>query len=550
MNKAPSLKKMNNGEPMEQVRLIVAIILSIIVFAGWNFLFPPQKPTQIPQESQLEQPVAQSGVVATHAADIKPVTVVAENITVVESPLYRIEFTNRGAAVKRFELKKYKETLKGDAYKNVVPDEVDRTFTLNFAKNSIPGASDALFEADKRSVFVGERGANLTYRWVSTTGVEVVRNFHFDADTYAIFSTVTLRNGGVQAVDETLAFGLVSTVDGGRSYGFQGPSGFIDGHLQNVKAKKIKDKNLYSGAVEWVAQQSRYFLTAVIPEKTTGASMALADNNGVITAILNLPSGVIQPGMEKSYAVDILAAPKSYSMLKKLDSSIHKAVNFGWFDIIAKPCLSLMNLIHDHVVANYGIAIILLTVLIKLIFWPLGTKSYTSMHEMKKLQPIMAKLREKYADDKQRMNQEVMALYKTYKVNPMSGCLPMVVQMPIFFALYRMLYSAVELRHAPFFGWITDLSAPDRLFHFGFTVPMMVPPTGIPVLTLLMGATMFLQQKMSPSTGDPTQAKMMMMMPLVMTVIFVNFSSGLVLYWLINNILSISQQYYITKKLS
>jgi len=162
----------------------------------------------------------------------------------------------------------------------------------------------------------------------------------------------------------------------------------------------------------------------------------------------------------------------------------------------------------------------------------------------------MAKIREKYADDKQRMNQEVMGLYKTYKVNPMSGCLPLVVQMPIFFALYRMLYSAVELRHAPFFGWITDLSAPDRLFHFGFTIPMMTPPAGIPVLTLLMGATMFLQQKMSPATGDPTQAKMMMMMPLVMTVIFVNFSSGLVLYWLVNNVLSISQQYYITKKLS
>jgi len=535
---------------MEQVRLFAAIILSIIVFAGWNFLFPPQKPAEVPQETQVEQPVAQPGEAVTPAVDIKPVTVVAENITVVESPLYRIEFTNRGAAVKRFELKKYKETLDGEAYKNVVPAEVDRTFTLGFAKNSVQGASDALFEADKESVVVGDNGASLSYRWVSTTGVEVVRSFHFTADTYAIASTVTLRNGSSLALDETLAFGLVSTVDGGRSYGFQGPSGFVDGHLENVKAKKIKDKNLYSGAVEWVAQQSRYFMTAVIPEDITGSSMALADNNGVITAAMNLPTGMIQPGMEKSYAVNILAAPKSYRMLKKLDSSVHKAVNFGWFDIIAKPCLSLMNFIHDHVVANYGIAIILLTIFIKLIFWPLGNKSYTSMHEMKKLQPIMAKLREKYADDKQRMNQEVMALYKTYKVNPMSGCLPLVVQMPIFFALYRMLYSAVELRHAPFFGWITDLSAPDRLFHFGFSIPMMVQPTGIPVLTLLMGATMFLQQKMSPSTGDPTQAKMMMMMPLVMTVIFVNFSSGLVLYWLVNNVLSISQQYYITKKLS
>jgi YidC/Oxa1 family membrane protein insertase len=170
------------------------------------------------------------------------------------------------------------------------------------------------------------------------------------------------------------------------------------------------------------------------------------------------------------------------------------------------------------------------------------------MSEMKKIQPLMAQIREKYKDDKKKMNEETMALYKTYKVNPLGGCLPMVVQIPVFFALYRMLYEAIELRHAPFIGWITDLAAPDRLLHFSFTVPFMEPPYGIPVLTIIMGATMFIQQKMSPPMGDPMQAKMMMMMPVVFTFIFINFSSGLVLYWLINNIVSISQQYYIQKK--
>ena len=148
------------------------------------------------------------------------------------------------------------------------------------------------------------------------------------------------------------------------------------------------------------------------------------------------------------------------------------------------------------------------------------------------------------------MNEEIMGLYKTYKINPMGGCLPMIAQIPVFFALYRMLYEAIELRHAPFFGWITDLSAPDRLFHFSFSIPFMQPPYGIPVLTLVMGGTMLLQQKMTPSPGDPAQAKMMMLMPVVFTFIFINFSSGLVLYWLVNNVLSISQQYYITKKFS
>ena len=146
------------------------------------------------------------------------------------------------------------------------------------------------------------------------------------------------------------------------------------------------------------------------------------------------------------------------------------------------------------------------------------------------------------------MNEEIMGLYRTYKVNPLGGCLPMIVQIPIFFALYRMLYESIELRHAPFFGWINDLSAPDRLFHFTFSIPFMQPPYGFPVLTIIMGGTMFLSQKMQPPMGDPAQAKMMMLMPIVFTVIFINFSSGLVLYWLVNNIISISQQYYVTKK--
>jgi YidC/Oxa1 family membrane protein insertase len=206
-----------------------------------------------------------------------------------------------------------------------------------------------------------------------------------------------------------------------------------------------------------------------------------------------------------------------------------------------------MNWLYGFI-PNYGIAIIILTLITKVILWPLGTKSYRSMNDMKRLQPLMAEIREKHKNDRPRMNQEIMLLYRTYKVNPVGGCLPMVFQIPVFFALYRMLYSAIELRHAPFFGWITDLSAPDRLFNFGFSIPFMEPPYGIPVLTIVMGATMFLQQKMSPAPGDPAQAKMMMFMPIVFTFIFINFSSGLVLYWLVNNIFSISQQFYISKK--
>ena len=244
---------------------------------------------------------------------------------------------------------------------------------------------------------------------------------------------------------------------------------------------------------------------------------------------------------------DVFLGPKRLSLLKSIGGNLDKAVNFGMFDFIAKPCLWLMNFIYRFI-PNYGVAIIFLTILTKVLLWPLGNKSYKSMSEMKKLQPLMAEIREKYKGDKKKINEEMMALYKTYKINPMGGCLPMIVQIPVFFALYRMLYQAIELRHAPFFLWINDLSAPDRLFHFNFSIPFMEPPYGIPVLTIIMGATMFLQQKMSPPMGDATQAKMMMLMPVVFTFIFINFSSGLVLYWLVNNILSIAQQYYVQKK--
>ena len=282
-------------------------------------------------------------------------------------------------------------------------------------------------------------------------------------------------------------------------------------------------------------------------DDTKGVMKLSLDNNDVLGNRFIGPEYTIQPGTQKHFAYQIFFGPKSMQVLKDVDHDLNKAIHFGMFDIIAKPLLWFMNFIYSKV-PNYGIAIIVLTILTKLLLWPLGSKSYKSMSEMKRLQPLMAEIREKYKDDKKMMNQEIMSLYKTYKINPMGGCLPMVMQIPVFFALYRMLYSAIELRHAPFFLWINDLSAPDRLFHFSFSIPFMQPPYGIPVLTVIMGATMLLQQKMSPPPGDPTQAKMMMLMPIVFTVIFINFSSGLVLYWLINNILSIAQQTYIQKK--
>jgi YidC/Oxa1 family membrane protein insertase len=237
--------------------------------------------------------------------------------------------------------------------------------------------------------------------------------------------------------------------------------------------------------------------------------------------------------------------PNKVSLLKELNISAEKIVNFGWFDIIAKPMLWGMNY-SNKFTHNYGIDIILLTVLIKIIFYPLSLKSYKSMKQMQKMQPVIAKLKEKYKDDREKLNKEMMEIYKGKGINPLGGCLPMVVQIPVFFALYRVLMGAIEFRHAPFMLWINDLASPENLYTLnvaGYSLPLRVMP-------LIMGITMVIQQKMTPTSVDPMQEKMMLFMPVVFTFLFWGFPTGLVLYWLINNVISIGQQYYINKQVA
>jgi len=332
-------------------------------------------------------------------------------------------------------------------------------------------------------------------------------------------------------------------------YGFTGPSGYINKKLKQIKLKKIAGYESETGNIGWIAIQEQYFITSILPANPENMTMRVsmektADKSALIHNQLIAPAATLNPNAENKFEYQLFFGPASLKLLKTYNNDLQKIIYFGWFDIVAKPCLWVMNFIHDHLIANYGIAIILLTLLTKILLWPLGQKSYKSMNDMKKLQPLVAEIKEKYKNDKKKINEETMALYRAYKVNPMGGCLPMVVQIPVFFGLYRMLYGAIELRHAPFFGWINDLSAPDRLFHFSFPIPFMQPPYGIPVLTLIMGATMFFQQKLQPSMGDATQAKMMMFMPIFFTFIFINFPAGLVLYWLVNNVFSIAQQHF------
>ena len=230
-----------------------------------------------------------------------------------------------------------------------------------------------------------------------------------------------------------------------------------------------------------------------------------------------------------------------------MGKDIDRAIDHGYFGFISVPLLYVLHFFHRFT-GSYGLDIIILTVLIKLIMWPLTHKSFSSMKSMQKLGPQMEKLKERYANDKEKLNKEIMDLYKRNGVNPLGGCLPMVLQFPVFIGLYNALSTPIELRHAPFM-WIKDLSRPDWEA-LPFAVPGWWPsilPSGIPILTIVMGATMFIQQWMTPSAGDPNQRRMMMLMPLMFTFMFVSFPAGLTVYWLVNNVLSIAQQYWINR---
>ena len=305
---------------------------------------------------------------------------------------------------------------------------------------------------------------------------------------------------------------------------------------------------------------------------TTGWSALIPDQQKKVTARFShsAPGGqdryqvdyrgearTVAPGASVEATDRMFAGAKEVTLLDDYGERLgipkfDRAIDFGWFYFITKPLFLLLKYIHS-LVGNFGIAILTLTVMVKLCFFPLANKSYAAMGRMKALQPKMVELRERFRDDKQRLNQEMMALYKREKVNPMAGCLPIVIQIPVFFALYKVLFVTIEMRHAPFFGWIKDLSAPDptSVINLFGLLPYHVPELGmfhilsIGAWPLIMGVTMFLQQKLNPAPPDPVQARIFMLLPIIFTFMLAHFPSGLVIYWSWNNTLSIAQQWII-----
>lgn len=547
---------------------ILAIALSLLVLIGWTTFFGPSSDQPAEKPKDLQEEVKTSGQEGSAPPSTAPqprgkevsesragtATPVADRELVVETPLYRMHLSVVGPTIRSLTLKAYRETPdpQSPPLEMITLNKTQEDFLrMEFVPKAAEVGKGLAYETAEQGPIVLASGAqprDIVFHLRTPQGLLVTKTFRISADAYTIGLKMEVENGTEQAVEGHFESRLaaIPPPSSSSSYAFLGLALLMDNTLQELDLDEPKEERL-QGAVDWIAYEDTYFISALLTDPAVKSSIrATRTQTGLLQIAHVPPSQSLAPGQKASTEVGLYVGPRDIAILKEVGRHLDLAVNFGWTDIIAKPLLYVLNFF-DGFFHNYGFAIILVTILVKILFWPLTHKSYQSMKEMQKLQPIMAKIREKYKNDKQKMNQEMMALYKTYKVNPMGGCLPMIIQIPVFFALFRVLGSSIELRHAPFMLWINDLSAPDRLLNFPFSIPFMTPPFGIPVLTLLMGASMFIQQKMTPTPGDPSQAKIMMLMPVIFTFMFINFPSGLVLYWLVNNILSIGQQYRIQK---
>ena len=534
---------------------ILAAVLSIGVLVAWDYFYirPIQKKNAAKSQARAEKekaakakmravnPLVRAAPASPQPAmpaQKKPETKAVREVRVrvdVGPAIY--EFTNRGAAMVSARLKKYlTDDLKRpiDLISELSPAMMPLYFKGGDTAELLNGASFQV-EGGDITLTPSRPEGRLRFFYRDKSGLFAEKILTFRYDRYVI--------GMALRVDQPrspkpigIAWGPSVGGAAGNVYGgiVEGPMSFIDKSLE-YDTPELDKPTVHASGTRWTALQTKYFVAALIPRDGNGRSEIRrlgGKDNKIDYAVI----GFMPEGARSAAGFDVYVGPKETGRLAKLNASLEEALDYGIFSFIAKPLMAVLR-ISNAVLGNWGLAIILLTVLIKLVFYPLTQYGMRNMRNMQKLQPKMTQLKEIYKDDKNRMNQEVMALYKENNVNPMMGCLPMIVQIPVFFGLYNALLVSIELRHAPFF-WIADLSAREpRLF---------------PILTLLMGASMFVQQKMTPSVADPAQAKMMMFMPVMFTGMFLYWPVpvGLVIYWLMNNILSVIQQYFVNKSVT
>ncbi len=501
-------------------KTFLAIVLSILVIIGYQYFFSSYQPQVPPAKKQTGIPAAKKEEAAAPVPAVSGTAPSEEKEIRVENGLFSAVLSSRGGTIKSWEIKKYKDKAGRDvvllgkaAPVPALAIGSDTNFNLANANFSVSGGDISLGS--------GSRPASVIFEYAQG-GISLRRTYTFSPDSYKV--ELTDEVSGLPGYWITLGsdFGIYEKEEG--RYAFVGPALLKGSDLEELKEKKLKESQTFTGDLKWIAQEDKYFCAAIIPAGPVEAARAWTYNNTPLIAFQG------KPGVNKFY---LYAGPKEHDSLMKFGYGLEYIINFGFFSIIARPLFWILKFFHGFL-GNYGWSIILLTIVVRIPFIPLVSKGQKSMRKLQAIQPKMNEIREKYKKDPQKMQQEMMELYKKHKVNPMGGCLPMIIQIPVFFALYKVLFVAIELRGAPFVLWLTDLSSKDPYY----------------ILPVVMGVTMLIQQKMTPSGMDPKQQKMMMLMPVIFTFMFLNFASGLVLYWLVNNLLSIIQQFYINRKIA
>lgn len=551
----------------DQKNFIIVIVLSVAILFGFQYFFSPPPQKTAPQTAQ--QATLPTSQVTTATASQ---TLTREEALKDQHQRLAIESTNvkgsinlEGALLDDLTLMKYRETVDPKSPNIILlsPQNTEQAYFARFGWTAPQGMLPNEKTIWKTNGLTLTPQTPVTLEWDNGQGLL----FHqfISLDEHYMFTIVQkVTNRGTAAVS-LAPQGILTHLGEPKSAGFfilhEGPVGVFDGKLHDPSYEDIAKTGVLPNpkAPGWLGLTDKYWLTALIPDPkismTSSYTYQGAAEHALISALYQRDPMVLEPGKSIEVTDHFFAGAKVLSLLDGYEpilgiNHFDLAVDFGWFYFLTKPIFYALDFL-KNVLGNFGLAILALTVLIKLLFFPLANKSYSSMARMKNLQPEIEKLRERYADDRLKLNEKTMELYKKEKVNPMAGCLPMIIQIPVFFCLYKVLFVSIEMRQAPFYGWIHDLSAPDptTIFNLFGLIPWD-PPSFLMIgaWPLIMGGTMFLQQKLSPPPGDPTQAKMFLLMPIFFTYLLSQFPAGLVIYWAWNNTLSIAQQWFIMKQ--
>ena len=570
---------------MDQKNFIVAIVLSVLIIVGWQHFFQPTKPPVPPpqttsQSGAPQTPAGQSTAPgAPGAPSVEPAAAQILNRKEALAASPRVTFDTpelvgsialKGGRIDDVRLVKYRETIdpKSDPVPVLSPVGGEHPYYAEFGWASSDASiktpqADTLWTADQTTLAPG-KPVRLTW----DNGQGLIFGLEIAIDDYFMFDVKQSVENKSDKPVTLFPWSLVVRYGLPKAEGIyilhEGPYGVFNGSLKEFGYSDFKDnkQQKFQTTGGWLGITDKYWMTTLVPDQQAKVDASIKQTGTQADPKYQIdytsPGITIAPGATSSSTSRLFAGAKIVRVIDEYEKKygIDKfdlTIDWGWFWFFTKPLFWLLEWLYAQI-GNFGVAILVLTVMVKAVFFPLANKSYAAMSKMKALQPEMEKLKVRYGEDRQRMNQELMQLYRREKVNPAAGCLPIVVQIPVFFALYKVLYTTIEMRHQPFFGWIKDLSAPDPLTILtGFGLfPWDIPPFlhffNIGLWPIVMGVTMYLQQKLNPAPTDPVQARVFQFLPILFTFMLGSFAAGLVIYWAWSNTLSIAQQYTIMRR--